>query len=88
MKELKINTIAGREYILKPVPMRRMPSQDSTTWLKFQKMHVPGTTLSDSEMTSIQRYMIEHKTEALTDGVNNYTLAGGMLAYCEPSVVV
>lgn len=88
MNSLKIKTISGSEYDLKPVPIPRMPSQDSVTWIKFQKMHVPGTALSESEQDKVQRYMREHKTEALTDGNHNYTLAGGMLAHCTPSAVV
>lgn len=43
--------------------------------------------LAEDAQNAIQRFMRAHKTEALTDGVEFYTLAGGMLAWCDPNAV-
>lgn len=70
---------------LEAVPMRRMPSASAADWLRFQRHHVPGSTLAPEEQGRVQAFMVRYRTEALTDGVRNYTLAGGQLALCDPS---
>ena len=82
--ELKL---ASGSIILMPEPMARMPSARPADWLKFQRQHVPGTTLCDEDQNRVQAFMRQNRTEALTDGNRFYTLAGGMLAYCEPSAI-
>lgn len=84
MPQITVTTNGGQSYKLSPVPMKRMPSASPTDWIKFQGLHVAGTSLSDAECEKIQSFMRKHKTEALTDGKANYTLAGGMLAACFP----
>lgn len=86
-KKLMLRTVKGAEYQLSPVPMPRMPSRSPSDWLKFQGRHVMGTLLPEHEQRRLQAFMAKHKTEALTDGKENYTLAGGMLALCNPSAI-
>ncbi len=78
-------SILDVEVCLSPVPMSRMPSENAEDWLKFLKGHVPNGSLKTGDANRMQRFMKEHKTEALTDGIRNFTLAGG-LAYCDPSL--
>lgn len=87
MKTITIMTMAGATLVLRPVPMPSMPSENPAHWIKFQGSHVPGTTMSEEEMQRMQTFMKQQKTEALTDGNQNFTLAGGMLAYCDPTAV-
>jgi hypothetical protein len=84
---LKVTTIAGQEFVLHPVPMRMLPSRTPEVWLAFQGPHVPDSSLSEEMQSSIQRFMSSHKTEALKCGEDTYTLAGGMLAWCDPCAV-
>lgn len=84
---IRIETLVGIKYELKPVPMNVIPSSDHDLWLKFQGLHVPGASLSEKTQNTIQGFMRRHNTEALTDGAKIYTLAGGMLAYRTPSAV-
>jgi hypothetical protein len=86
-QQLIVTTVGGQSFTLSPVPMKRMPSGSPVDWIKFQGVHVAGTSLSDVECEKIQGFMRKHKTEALTDGRRNYTLAGGMLAECDPSQI-
>lgn len=86
-EKLKVTTLAGITYSFSPVPMNVMPSGTPELWLKFQGRHAVGTALSEETQKAIQRFMLKHKTEALTDGVEFYTLAGGMLAWCDPRAV-
>lgn len=85
--KLEVMTLAGKKYVFSPVPMTVMPSTVPELWLKFLGRHAAGTTLSEGAQNAIQRFMRKHKTEALTDGVEFYTLAGGMLAWCDPKAV-
>ena len=78
-------SIASAEARLWPVPMNSMPSGDPESWLRFVKGHVPKGELSGSDQNAIQRFMKAQQTEALTDGIRCFTLAGG-LAYCDPSL--
>lgn len=87
-KELTVTTLAGKAYTFRPVPMSIMPSADCRQWLRFQGAHLPGSQLSEITQDEIQRFMNEHKTEALTDGLVTVTLAGGMLALCRPERVL
>lgn len=87
MKSITIKTVAGKTFVLTPVRMARMPSHNSSDWLKFHGQHVPGTSLPEFEQERIQRFMNLHNTEALTDGEQNYTFAGGMLAMCNPDAI-
>ena len=84
---ITVTTTAGISFTLRPVPMSRMPSQFASDWLKFQGAHVPGTTLSVEAQSAIQRFMTLHRSECLSDGRQNYTLAGEMLAYCDPRAI-
>lgn len=86
-QKLNVTTLAGKTYSFSPVPMKVMPSGTPDLWLKFQGRHAAGTALSEETQNTIQRFMLKHKTEALTDGVEFYTLAGGMLAWCDPKAV-
>ena len=81
---LTIKTLAGQGFTFRPVPVPRFPSLLPADWLNFQCAHVPDSQLSDETQDEIQRFMRHHETEALTDGEEHYTLAGGMLAYCDP----
>lgn len=72
---------------LMPEPMKRMPSDRPSDWLNFQRQHVAGSTLSEEDQNRVQAFMVKHRTEALTDGNRFYTLAGGMLAYCDPTSI-
>lgn len=87
MQTLTINLLNGKSITLHPVPMVRQASLVPADWLAFQKQHVLGTEMSESEQNRVQRFGREHKTEALSDGTNIYTLAGSLLAYCDPSAI-
>lgn len=76
----------GRKVYFMPEPMIRMPSNVPADWLKFQKLHV-GPELSEADQNRIQAFMRSNMTEALTDGNQFYTLAGGRLAYCDPRAI-
>lgn len=84
---LKVTTIAGQDFVMQPVPMRMLPSNDPEMWLVFQGPHVPGSSLSEEMQSCIQKFMLANKTEALKCGEDTYTLAGGMLAWCDPCAV-
>lgn len=81
---IEVTTVAGKVYSLHPVCMDRMPSKDSADWLNFQGTHIPGTTLDEAMQRKIQRFMLEFETECLTDHREYFTMAGGMLARCDP----
>ncbi|HDR9174329.1 hypothetical protein VI03_25415 [Burkholderia vietnamiensis] len=82
---LSISTLAGAVYRLVAVPMNRMPGQTcADDWLRFQGAHCAGTRLSEAEQDRMQAFMKRHRSEALSDGVASYTLAGGLLALCHP----
>ncbi|OGU24361.1 MAG: hypothetical protein A2580_09205 [Hydrogenophilales bacterium RIFOXYD1_FULL_62_11] len=80
-------TVGGRWLKFLPHPMRSMPSDKPEHWLRFQLQHVPGTELSEQDQNRIQRFMRLHKTEALIRDGKHYTLAGGLLAYCDPTAI-
>ena len=86
--EIFIRTKGGAAYKLAAVPMVRMPSENNQDWLKFQREHVPGGQLSNEECDKLQSFMKRMKTEAVTDGAYNYTVAGGDLAFCKPETIV
>lgn len=81
---LTIKTLTGQGFTFRPVPLPRFPSAMPADWLNFQRVHVPNSQLSDETQDEVQRFMRCHETEALADGGKFYTLAGGMLAYCDP----
>lgn len=81
---IEVRTVAGEVYSLHPVWMDRMPSKVPADWLRFQGAHVPGTILDEAMRRKVQRYMQELQTECLTNHREYYTLAGGMLALCDP----
>lgn len=81
---IEVRTVTGRVYSLHPVWMDRMPSKVAADWLRFQGAHVPGTMLDETMQSKIQRHMREHRTECLTNHREYFTLAGGMLALCDP----
>ena len=81
---IEIRTVTGRVYSLYPVWMDRMPSKLPADWLRFQGAHVPGAMLDETMQRKIQRHMREHQTECLTNHHEYFTLAGGMLALCDP----
>lgn len=87
VKPLQVGTLSGATLHLLPVPLPRMPSASPDDWLRFQGSHVPGTEMSLSTIGSVQAYMVWHRTEALTDGRQCYTVAGNRLAICEPSAI-
>lgn len=77
----------GTKLVLSPVKMTRMPSASSEDWLRFCLNPVDGAKLDEATSSNIQTFMRLHRTEALTDGEENYTLAGDCLAYCDPSAI-
>lgn len=79
--------IAGQPRVVKPVKMARRPSDVPADWLRFQRLHVPGGSLTPQAAASLQLFMRSHRTEAVTDGVDCFTIAGDGLAYCDPTVV-
>ncbi len=81
---IEIKTVSGKVYSLHPVWMDRTPSKVPADWLRFQGEHVPGTMLDETMQRKIQRHMREHQTECLTNHREYFTLAGGMLALCDP----
>lgn len=80
-------TTAVKAYKMTSVPMPRMPSASNEDWLRFQRGHVPGGELSTLECDRLQSFMKRTRSEAVTDGHFNYTVAGGCLAYCEPEAI-
>lgn len=81
---IQFTTLDGKlKFNLHPVPMTCMPScMPSPAWMNFLMKHVAETELSNETIDRIQDFMIEHNTEALSDGVTDYTIAGNSLAYC------
>lgn len=77
----------GAARRLRPVPMATRPRDDPAAWLRFQGAHVPGTQMSESMAAQLQMFMRVHRTEAVTDGKREYTLAGNMLALCDTTAV-
>lgn len=86
-EEIEVRLLTGQLLRLRPVAMPRMASDCPHDWLKFQGAHIAGTSLSDEAMASMQMFMRSHRTEALSDGARCVTLAGGMLAMCDPSAL-
>lgn len=87
MQTLTINLLNGNPMTFRPVPMVRMASQTPSDWLAFQRQHAYGTEMTESERNRVIKFMHEHKTEALSDGTNIYTLAGSLLAHCDPTAI-
>ena len=87
MPQLTITTVKGQTLVLTPVPMKRMPSSSPVDWNKFLGKHLPETMLSDQTCVQVNAFLIEHQTDALTDGTKHYTLDGEMLAECDPSQI-
>lgn len=85
--QIDLQTAGLGVLTLSAVPMRRMPSADPADWLRFQGRHVPGGGLAPAEQERLQAFLRRHRTEAVTDGPRNYTLAGGQLALCDPSTI-
>jgi hypothetical protein len=88
MQQINVITKTGMSYLLSPVRMKRMPSASATDWVNFQGSHIYGTDLSEEQINKITSFMREHKTEALTDGKENLTIAGGMFAKCFPEKIL
>jgi hypothetical protein len=86
--EISIKAIGGATYMFSAVPMMRMPSENNQDWLRFQREHVPCGQLADVECDKLQSFMKRMKTEAVTDGAYNYTVAGGDLAFCKPEAII
>lgn len=86
-KYVQVQTQVHGALTLRAVDMKRMPSHTPSDWLKFQKQHIPGTELSEKDQEQIQAFMLRNRTEALTNGIITVTLAGGMLAHCEPTAI-
>lgn len=83
---IDIVTVSGISFQFYPVNMGGvLPSQIASRWIAFQGKHVAGTTLTELQQDKLQAFMRDNNTECLTDGNFYYTLAGGMLAYCDPS---
>lgn len=83
---LTITTTCRLELDLSPVPMPVMPSSNNAHWLAFIEDHRTryGYQLSAETAERVQGYMIEHQTEALSDGRRAYTICGHQLAGCNP----
>lgn len=84
--QLCLRTVAGSDLRLTAVPMSRRPSDVPEDWLRFQGEHVPSLELSDRQVAMLQLFMRAHRTEAVTDGAENYTVAGNTLARCNPQL--
>lgn len=84
LEYIKATSKNGREFNLFPVKMSIMPSQSNTNWLRFLGNHIMNGKLDEAQITALQNFMRKHKTEALTDGRENYTIAGYGLATCFP----
>jgi len=84
---ITVVTERGDTFVLTPVKMSRMPSDIPEDWLKFQRGPVPGTTMSEATAEQLMMFMLAHRTEAVTDGHNTYSHAGGMLVYCDPDAI-
>ncbi|MCZ8254553.1 MAG: hypothetical protein O9327_02575 [Polaromonas sp.] len=83
---MSVTTLSGRRLVLSPVPSARLPSEDSSTWLRFIEGFHPDGALSPGQAARVQMFMRAHKTEALTDGESFLTLGGDHLALCDPRV--
>lgn len=84
---IQVSFYCSADRQLRPVPMSSRPSDDPAAWLRFQGWHVPGTQMNDAMAARLQMFMRAHRTEAVTDGQHEYTLAGGRLALCDTSAV-
>lgn len=79
-----INMTVGQKLELRPIRTDLIPYDGPAEWLSFVGIHVPGAEQNEIEQRRLQKYMILHKTEAVTDGKSLYTLAGDRLAFCTP----
>lgn len=86
-KYVEVQTALHGKLTLRAIDMPRMPSHTPGDWLKFQKQHILGTELSQEDQDAIQAFMLRNRTEVLTNGIITVTLAGGMLAHCEPTAL-
>ena len=82
-----VQTLNRTQYNLRPVPMSRMPSQDTNDFMEFLGAHVVGGELDSDEADKVQAFMRQNHSEALTNGHDCFTIAGEHLAYCDPNAV-
>ncbi len=84
-QQLDIRFLARETVTLTPIPLRALPSLNGR-WAKFQGVHLTGTAMGPTEAERVQAFMQRWSTEALFDGTQAVTLAGNMLALCDPGM--
>lgn len=87
MPSITIKTLSGTEYCLRPVPMPVMPSHSPSTWLQFKVTPLEDGQLAQSEREALWAFMLEHNTDAVTNGLQSFTIGDGMLALCDPAAL-
>ncbi|MDD5394844.1 MAG: hypothetical protein PHE17_17640 [Thiothrix sp.] len=81
---ITITTFVGVTYQFQAVPMDHLPSADPQDFWDFWQETVEGTNLSRAESDRLLQFLVEHKTDAVTDGEAYYTLTRAGLARCDP----
>lgn len=71
----------GADYTFKPVPLSRLPSRNPADWAVFCGVFLDGL-MGTRQVERLQAFMSLHNTEAVTDGISTFTLAGNSLMYC------
>lgn len=87
---LAVETELHSAIELLPVQMDiKRPSNIPELWLRFLKTEGKRIPVSPKQADRIQRYMLEHRTEALSeDGLQAFTISGDALVECVPEVCI
>jgi hypothetical protein len=79
---LNIQSTAGHQIILVPVPMRFLPRSDPKAWNSFVTTRTEWQ-VEPGALDQLQSFMDSNDTDAVTDGRHCYTVNTG-LSHCEP----
>ncbi|MGE8063926.1 DUF7688 family protein [Pseudomonas sp. NPDC089569] len=79
---LNIQSTAGQQLTLVPVPMKFLPRSDSKAWRSFVTDRA-DLDIQPEALTQIQSFMDANDTDAVTDGHHFYTVNAGLM-HCAP----
>lgn len=79
---LNIQSTAGQQLTLVPVPMKFLPRSDPKAWGSFITDRA-SLDIKPEALTQIQSFMDANDTDAVTDGHHFYTVNAGLM-HCAP----
>jgi hypothetical protein len=79
---LNIQSTAGQQLTLVPVPMKFLPRSDPKAWGSFITDRA-SLDIQPEALTQIQSFMDANDTDAVTDGYHFYTVNAGLM-HCAP----